>query len=104
MKDKVIVITDRLVLDRQLQETIYQFEHAKGVVVKIDKNSAQLADALVAGLPEGKRHEQREHPARAPADDRDPRRVDLGPRDDPLEEVADRVRQRAGGGAHHGAP
>lgn len=45
--DKVIVITDRLVLDRQLQDTIYQFEHAKGVVVKIDKNSAQLADALV---------------------------------------------------------
>jgi type I restriction enzyme R subunit len=45
--DKVIVITDRLVLDRQLQDTIYQFEHAKGVVVKIDKNSAQLAEALV---------------------------------------------------------
>ncbi len=45
--DKVIVITDRLILDRQLQETIYQFEHAKGVVIKIDKNSAQLAEALV---------------------------------------------------------
>jgi type I restriction enzyme R subunit len=45
--DKVIVITDRLVLDRQLQDTIYQFEHAKGVVVKIDKNSDQLAEALV---------------------------------------------------------
>lgn len=45
--DKVIVITDRLVLDRQLQDTIYQFEHAKGVVVKIDKDSAQLAEALM---------------------------------------------------------
>ena len=45
--DKVIVITDRLVLDRQLQDTIYQFEHAKGVVVKIDRNSEQLAAALV---------------------------------------------------------
>ena len=45
--DKVVVITDRLVLDRQLQETIYQFEHAKGVVVKIDENSQQLADALL---------------------------------------------------------
>lgn len=45
--DKVVVITDRLVLDRQLQDTIYQFEHAKGVVVKIDKDSAQLADALI---------------------------------------------------------
>jgi type I restriction enzyme R subunit len=44
--DKVIVITDRLILDRQLQNTIYQFEHAKGVVVKVDKNSAQLAEAL----------------------------------------------------------
>jgi type I restriction enzyme R subunit len=45
--DKVIVITDRLVLDKQLQDTIYQFEHARGVVVKIDENSSQLADALV---------------------------------------------------------
>jgi len=44
--DKVIVITDRVILDRQLQETIYQFEHARGVVVKIDKDSNQLADAL----------------------------------------------------------
>ncbi len=44
--DKVIVITDRLVLDRQLQDTIYQFEHAHGVVAKIDEDSAQLAEAL----------------------------------------------------------
>jgi type I restriction enzyme R subunit len=44
--DKVIVITDRVILDRQLQETIYQFEHARGVVVKIDKDSNQLAEAL----------------------------------------------------------
>ena len=44
--DKVVVITDRLVLDRQLQETVYQFEHVRGVVTKIDKNSAQLAEAL----------------------------------------------------------
>jgi type I restriction enzyme R subunit len=44
--DKVIVITDRLVLDRQLQETIYQFEHARGVVEKIDQDSEQLASAL----------------------------------------------------------
>jgi len=45
--DKVVVITDRVVLDRQLQNTIYQFEHARGVVVKIDRDSAQLAEALV---------------------------------------------------------
>jgi len=44
--DKVIVITDRLILDRQLQETIYQFEHAHGVVAKIDEGSTQLAEAL----------------------------------------------------------
>ena len=37
--DKVVVITDRRVLDRQLQDTIYQFEHAHGVVVRIDENS-----------------------------------------------------------------
>jgi type I restriction enzyme R subunit len=35
-----------VILDRQLQDTIYQFEHARGVVVKIDKDSAQLAKAL----------------------------------------------------------
>ena len=44
--DKVVVITDRVILDRQLQDTIYQFEHARGVVVKIDHDSNQLADAL----------------------------------------------------------
>lgn len=47
--DSIIVITDRKVLDRQLQETIYQFEHKQGVVVRIDENSQQLADALAAG-------------------------------------------------------
>jgi type I restriction enzyme R subunit len=44
--DKIVVITDRVVLDRQLQETIYQFEHAWGVVEKIDKDSHQLEEAL----------------------------------------------------------
>lgn len=44
--DKVVVITDRLVLDRQLQETIYQFEHTHGVVEKIDGDSKQLTEAL----------------------------------------------------------
>lgn len=44
--DKVVVITDRVILDRQLQDTIYQFEHARGVVVKIDQDSGQLAQAL----------------------------------------------------------
>lgn len=34
--DSVIVVTDRVVLDQQLQDTIYQFEHKRGVVQKID--------------------------------------------------------------------
>ena len=45
--DKVVVITDRVILDRQLQDTISQFEHAIGVVQRIDESSAQLAQALV---------------------------------------------------------
>jgi type I restriction enzyme R subunit len=44
--DKVVVITDRVVLDRQLQDTIYQFEHAHGVVERIERDSNQLAAAL----------------------------------------------------------
>lgn len=47
--NSVIVITDRLVLDQQLQNTIYQFEHKTGVVQKIDKDSTQLAYAISAG-------------------------------------------------------
>ena len=42
----VIVITDRRILDQQLQDTIKQFEATPGVVVKIDESSAQLAEAL----------------------------------------------------------
>lgn len=49
--DSVIVITDRLVLDNQLQDTIYQFDHRQGVVQKIDANSRQLAEALESGVP-----------------------------------------------------
>ncbi|MFP4846664.1 type I restriction endonuclease subunit R [Winogradskyella sp. PE311] len=48
--DSVIVVTDRRVLDQQLQNTIYQFEHKTGVVQKIDKDSTQLASALNSGL------------------------------------------------------
>lgn len=49
--DSVIVITDRVILDEQLQNTIYQFEHKRGVVQKIDKHSKQLAEALEDGVP-----------------------------------------------------
>ena len=47
----VVVVTDRLVLDQQLQNTIYQFEHKQGVVQKIDTDSTQLANALASGVP-----------------------------------------------------
>ena len=47
--NSVIVITDRRVLDQQLQNTIYQFEHKTGVVQKIDHDSTQLANAIISG-------------------------------------------------------
>ncbi|MEY6434233.1 DEAD/DEAH box helicase family protein [Thioalkalicoccus limnaeus] len=47
----VIVVTDRRVLDQQLQATIYQFEHKIGVVEKIDEDTQQLARALSQGTP-----------------------------------------------------
>ncbi|MEM1126695.1 MAG: DEAD/DEAH box helicase family protein, partial [Bacteroidota bacterium] len=47
----VVVVTDRRVLDQQLQDTIYQFEHKTGVVEKIDENTQQLAKALSSGTP-----------------------------------------------------
>ncbi|MEQ9721556.1 type I restriction endonuclease [Yersinia alsatica] len=46
----VVVITDRRVLDQQLQNTIFQFEHKLGVVQKIDENTQQLAKALADGV------------------------------------------------------
>jgi type I restriction enzyme R subunit len=49
--DSVIVITDRRVLDQQLQDTIYQFEHRQGVIQKIDEDSRQLAQALESAVP-----------------------------------------------------
>lgn len=45
----VIIVTDRKVLDSQLQNTVYQFDHVEGVVQKIDKNSQQLKDAIEGG-------------------------------------------------------
>ena len=49
--DSVIVVTDRVVLDQQLQDTIYQFEHKLGVVQRIDESSRQLAEALENAVP-----------------------------------------------------
>src|SRR5437588_898369 len=47
--DSIIVITDRRVLDKQLQQTVQQFEQTLGVVENIDKTSSQLKDALEHG-------------------------------------------------------
>ncbi len=53
----VIVVTDRTVLDDQLQDTIYQFEHADGVVGRINNKegdgskSEKLAHALESAQP-----------------------------------------------------
>ncbi|MDG2666943.1 DEAD/DEAH box helicase family protein, partial [Vibrio parahaemolyticus] len=55
--DSVIVVTDRNVLDDQLQDTIYQFEHADGVVGRINRKegdgskSEKLATALETSQP-----------------------------------------------------
>lgn len=48
--DSIIVITDRRVLDKQLQDTIYAMDHTAGVVVKVDKNARQLTEALADGV------------------------------------------------------
>ena len=49
--DTVIVVTDRRILDQQLQNTIYQFDHKQGVVEKIDEDTRQLVKALADGTP-----------------------------------------------------
>ena len=44
--DSVIVVTDRLILDKQLQDTIKQVEQVDGVVHPVDATSAQLRGYL----------------------------------------------------------
>jgi type I restriction enzyme R subunit len=47
--DSIIVITDRRVLDRQLQSSVRQFEQVRGMVENIDQTSRQLRQALADG-------------------------------------------------------
>ena len=47
--DSIIVITDRRVLDRQLQRTVRAFEQTLGIVENIDTTSRQLKQALEDG-------------------------------------------------------
>ena len=55
--NSVIVVTDRTVLDAQLQEAVAQIEHQRGVVKAVDREisglpkSRQLAEALLSGTP-----------------------------------------------------
>ena len=47
--DTAIIVTDRIVLDRQLQNTIGGFAQTEGVVKKIDGTSRDLKDAILKG-------------------------------------------------------
>ena len=47
--DSIVVISDRRVLDRQLQSAMRQFEQTLGVVENIDTTSHQLKEALESG-------------------------------------------------------
>ena len=47
--NSAIIVTDRVVLDRQLQNTVAQFEQTTGVVKKIDGTSRQLKAAIQQG-------------------------------------------------------
>jgi type I restriction enzyme R subunit len=47
--DSIVVVTDRKVLDRQLQRTVRQFEQTAGVVENIETTSRQLKEALESG-------------------------------------------------------
>lgn len=47
--DMVVVVSDRRVIDKQLQNQIKQIEKVKGIVEVIDKNSDQLYEAMCSG-------------------------------------------------------
>ena len=47
--DSIIVVTDRRILDKQLQDTIKQVEQVEGVVHAVEKTSAQLREFLESG-------------------------------------------------------
>jgi type I restriction enzyme R subunit len=47
--DSVIVVTDRLALDRQLSRTVSSFEQTAGLVEHIDQGGKHLKEALEAG-------------------------------------------------------
>ncbi|MDP2806237.1 MAG: DEAD/DEAH box helicase family protein [Gallionellaceae bacterium] len=55
MFDTVLVVSDRNVLDDQLQEAIFDFERTSGVVATIKGESASKSDELATALSSGKK-------------------------------------------------
>ncbi len=53
--DSVLVVSDRNVLDAQLQETIFDFERTSGVVAVINGESASKSAELAKALSDGKK-------------------------------------------------
>ena len=49
MFDTILVLTDRRVLDKQLQRTVSSLERTDGVVNNVDLNSQQLREYLEKG-------------------------------------------------------
>lgn len=49
MFDTILIVTDRKVLDKQLQNTVTKLEQTEGVVNSVDLNSTQLQDFLEKG-------------------------------------------------------
>ncbi|MBL7066066.1 MAG: type I restriction endonuclease subunit R [Anaerolineae bacterium] len=49
--DTIVVISDRRLLDRQLQNAVRQFERTRGVVKAITEDAQQLKEALETGKP-----------------------------------------------------
>jgi type I restriction enzyme R subunit len=47
--DSEVVITDRKILDKQLRDTILQFQKMDGVVSSVDKSTSQLQEAINSG-------------------------------------------------------
>jgi len=47
----VIIVTDRRVLDKQLQDTVGQFEQVAGTVKKVTQGSKQLQEAIENDIP-----------------------------------------------------
>lgn len=47
--DSVVVISDRKIIDAQLQDQVKAIEKTRGVVEKIDQDSRQLAEAIKSG-------------------------------------------------------